>query len=215
MIKDNGEGIPPELMSKVFEPFFTTKPPGKGTGLGLSVVYGIVRSHNGFLKVYSEVKKGTVFDIYLPLSSPERKAKADTEPAYVSEPASVYGKKILLIDDEAGIREAGQVLLEQIGYTVLTAQDGVGALEIYKKEWKGIDLVILDLNMPELSGKEVLENFTIINPDVRVLISTGYITPEERAGLKGIVEVIEKPFDFEQLVEKVRIALESFPNKDV
>ena len=215
MIKDNGEGIPPELMSKVFEPFFTTKPPGKGTGLGLSVVYGIVRSHNGFLKVYSEVKKGTVFDIYLPLSSPKRKAKADTEPAYVGEPASVYGKKILLIDDEAGIREAGQVLLEQVGYTVVTAQDGVGALEIYKKEWKGIDLVILDLNMPELSGKEVLENFTIINPDVRVLISTGYITPEERAGLKGIVEVIEKPFDFEQLVEKVRIALESSPNKEV
>ena len=209
MVRDNGEGIPPDLMSKIFEPFFTTKPPGKGTGLGLSVVYGIVRSHNGFLKVYSEAKKGTVFSIYLPPSSGREGLVTETAPARVGEPYSTYGRRILFVDDEPGIREAAEFLLEQAGYVVVTAKDGITALEIYRKEWEDISLVVLDLNMPELSGREVLENFTIINPDVRVLIATGYITPEERAGLRGIVEVIEKPFDFEQLVQKVRSALEA------
>ncbi|MFZ1081247.1 MAG: response regulator, partial [Candidatus Kryptoniota bacterium] len=209
---DNGGGIPPELMSKVFEPFFTTKPSGKGTGLGLSVVYGIVRSHNGFLKLYSEVKKGTAFSIYLPLAEFSEKIIADTAPDEVKEEAPTYGSKILFVDDEVGIREAAQFLLEQIGYEVITAKDGISAIEIYKKEWRKISLVVLDLNMPELSGREVLENFTIINPDVRVLIATGYITKDERTGLKGIVEVIEKPFDFDQLAEKVRSALASSRN---
>ncbi len=208
MVKDNGEGIPPELMTKVFEPFFTTKEPGKGTGLGLSVVYGIVRSHKGFLKVYSELRKGTVFNIYLPLTSLTEKKVSP--PLKVRESTVPYGKRILFVDDEEGIREAAQFLLEQAGYTVATAKDGVKAIEIYKNEWTKINLVVLDLNMPELSGREVLDNLFIINPEVRVLISTGYITPEERAGLKGVVEVIEKPFDFEQLVEKVRIALDRF-----
>lgn len=212
MVKDNGGGIPPELMSKVFEPFFTTKPSGKGTGLGLSVVYGIVRSHNGFLKLYSEVKKGTAFSIYLPLAEFSEKIIADTAPDEVKEEAPTYGSKILFVDDEVGIREAAQFLLEQIGYEVITAKDGISAIEIYKKEWRKISLVVLDLNMPELSGREVLENFTIINPDVRVLIATGYITKDERTGLKGIVEVIEKPFDFDQLAEKVRSALASSRN---
>ncbi len=209
MVRDNGEGIPPELMSKVFEPFFTTKPPGKGTGLGLSVVYGIVRSHNGFLKVYSEAKKGTVFSIYLPPSSGNASSETEVAMPRLSEPYSTYGSKILFVDDEPGIREAAEFLLEQAGYVVMTAKDGMTALDIYKKEWEEISLVVLDLNMPELSGREVLENFTIINPGVRVLIATGYITPEERAGLRGIVEVIEKPFDFEQLVQTVRAALEA------
>ncbi len=209
LVKDNGEGIPPELMSKVFEPFFTTKPPGKGTGLGLSVVYGIVRSHNGFLKVYSEDKKGTVFNIYLPLAEPSEKTISGAASAEVKEKSSPYGVRILFVDDEVGIREAAQFLLEQAGYDVLTAKDGMSAINIYKKEWRKISLVILDLNMPELSGKEVLENLSIINPNVRVLISTGYITKEERTGLKGFVEIIEKPFDFDQLVEKVRSTLAS------
>jgi CheY-like chemotaxis protein/two-component sensor histidine kinase len=206
MVKDNGDGIPPELMTKVFEPFFTTKEPGKGTGLGLSVVYGIVRSHKGFLKVYSELKRGTVFNIYLPLTS--QIEKEVSQPQRVKEPALPYGKRILFVDDEEGIREAAQFLLEQAGLSVVTAKDGMKAIEVYKKEWVKTDLVVLDLNMPELSGREVLENLFIINPEVRVLISTGYITAEERAGLKGVVEVIEKPFDFDQLIEKVRIALE-------
>lgn len=209
LIRDNGEGIPPDLMSKIFEPFFTTKPPGKGTGLGLSVVYGIVRSHNGFLKVYSEVKKGTVFSIFLPPTAAAASLEAEVQAPRVGEPFSTYGSRILFVDDEPGIREAAEFLLDQAGYSVVTAKDGITALEIYRNEWEDINLVVLDLNMPELSGREVLENFTIINPDVRVLIATGYITPEERAGLKGIVEVIEKPFDFDQLVQKVRAALET------
>lgn len=209
MVRDNGEGIPPELMSKIFEPFFTTKPPGKGTGLGLSVVYGIVRSHNGFLKVYSEVRKGTVFSIFLPPTSPKDITESGKAQPRLSEPYSTYGSRILFVDDEPGIREAAEFLLDQAGYSVVTAKDGMTALEIYRKEWEEISLVVLDLNMPELSGREVLENFTIINPDVRVLIATGYITAEERAGLKGIVEVIEKPFDFDQLIQKVRAALET------
>jgi PAS domain S-box-containing protein len=213
MVKDNGGGIPSELLSKVFEPFFTTKEPGKGTGLGLSVVYGIVRSHKGFLKVYSEVNKGTVFNIYLPLTS--QTEKKISQPPRVKEPTVPNGERILFVDDEEGIRDAAQFLLEQTGYNVTTAKDGLNAIDIYRKEWRKINLVVLDLNMPELSGREVLDNLFIINPEVRVLISTGYITPEERAGLKGVVEVIEKPFDFDQLVEKVRVALErSEPGKE-
>ncbi len=215
MIRDNGEGIPPDLMSKIFEPFFTTKPPGKGTGLGLSVVYGIVRSHNGFLKVYSEVKKGTVFSIFLPPSLSDEIMEGEVVQPRVGEQFTTYGSRILFVDDEAGIREAAEFLLEQAGYSVTTAKDGMTALDIYRKEWEEINLVVLDLNMPELSGREVLENFTIINPHVRVLIATGYITPEERAGLKGIVEVIEKPFDFDQLIQKVRTALETSNHTEV
>ncbi len=215
-IADTGEGIRAESMPKIFEPFFTTKAPGKGTGLGLSVVYGIVRSHNGFLKVHSEVKKGTVFDIYLPLSPSDGGVQVEPPHDRVNEPVGTYdtdksaalrNRKILFVDDEDGIREAGKFVLESAGCTVITAKDGMSALEIYRKDWKEISLVVLDLNMPELSGREVLENFTIIDPDVRVLISTGYITPEEKAGLKGIVEIIEKPFDFEDLVEKVKTLL--------
>ena len=206
MVKDNGMGIPPELMSKVFEPFFTTKEPGRGTGLGLSVVYGIVRSHKGFLKVYSELNKGTAFNIYLPLASVT--SLKITQPKRVKEPVSPFGKRILFVNDEEGIREAAQFLLEQEGFSVTTAKDGMNAIEIFKREWRKINLVVLDLNMPELSGKEVLDNLFIVNPDVRVLISTGYITPDERVGLRGVVEVIEKPFDFDQLIEKVRLGLE-------
>jgi PAS domain S-box-containing protein len=205
MVKDNGQGIPPELMTKVFEPFFTTKEPGKGTGLGLSVVYGIVRSHKGFLKVYSELKRGTVFNIFLPLAG--KKEEKASPPKCVKEVSAPSGEKILFMDDEEGIREAAQFLLQQAGYTVVTAKDGVEGIEIYKKDWAEVGLVVLDLNMPELSGREVLDSLFILNPGVRVLISTGYITPEERDGLKGVVEVIEKPFDFDQLIEKVRIAL--------
>lgn len=216
LVKDNGEGIAPELMSKVFEPFFTTKPPGKGTGLGLSVVYGIIRSHNGFLKAYSEVKKGTAFNILIPLGSVPEDGEEIVAAAPVAAGDYVQsdGQKILFVDDEAGIREAAQFLLEQAGYSVLTARDGMGAIQTYSREWNEISLVILDLNMPELSGKEVLENLTIINPEVRVLISTGYITSEERAGLKGVVELIEKPFDFDQLLEKVRVVLEAPPCRE-
>lgn len=206
MVKDNGEGIPPELMTKVFEPFFTTKEPGRGTGLGLSVVYGIVRSHKGYLKVYSELNKGTAFNIYLPLASIS--SMKVTQPRRVKERVSPFGKRILFVDDEEGIREAAQFLLEQEGYSVITAKDGMNAIEIFRREWRKINLVVLDLNMPELSGREVLDNLFIVNPDVRVLISTGYITPDERVGLRGVVEVIEKPFDFDQLIEKVRIGLE-------
>ncbi len=216
MVKDNGEGIPPELMSKVFEPFFTTKPAGKGTGLGLSVVYGIIRSHDGFLKAYSEVKKGTVFSIYLPLTLAvdEVADEVPQGPVRAGRFEISDNRKILFVDDEPGIREAAQFLLESAGYAVFTAKDGMSAIQTYSKEWRDISLVVLDLNMPELSGKEVLENLTIINPDVRVLISTGYITPEERAGLKGVVEVIEKPFDFDQLLDKVKIVLETPPCKE-
>lgn len=202
VIKDTGEGIPSALMSKIFEPFFTTKPPGKGTGLGLSVVYGIVRSHDGFIKPYSEVGRGTVFYVYLPLS--EGKRGVTESKGEEGSQNNLRSATILLADDEPGIREAAGTILHQAGYKVLSAADGRDALHIYMDKHEEIDLVILDLNMPELSGRDVLESLTLINPDVRVIIATGYITPEERAGLKGVVEVLEKPFEFDELLQKVR-----------
>jgi len=202
VVKDTGEGIPSDLMSKIFEPFFTTKPPGKGTGLGLSVVYGIVRSHEGFIKPYSEVGRGTVFYVYLPLS--EGTTNAGNNKGQESGWSKFHAATILLADDEPGIREAAGTILQQSGYKVLTAADGREALQLYMDRHEEIDLVILDLNMPEISGKDVLESLTIINPDVKVIIATGYITSDERAGLKGVVEVLEKPFDFDELLQKVR-----------
>ncbi|MGC8652902.1 MAG: hybrid sensor histidine kinase/response regulator [Candidatus Kryptoniota bacterium] len=201
VVKDTGEGIPPDLMSKIFEPFFTTKSPGKGTGLGLSVVYGIVRSHDGFIKPYSEVGRGTVFYVYLPMS--EGIANTGKHEGGETGGSRPHTATILLADDEPGIREAAGTILHQAGYKVLTAADGRDALQLYMDRHEEIDLVILDLNMPELSGRDVLESLTIINPDVRVIIATGYITSEERAGLKGVVEVLEKPFDFDELLKKV------------
>lgn len=209
-ICDTGIGMAPEVQEHIFEPFFTTKEPGKGTGLGLAMVFGIVKQHQGWIQCTSEVGQGTVFDIYLP--------RLAVTAAPSAAPAALDGVRggretILLADDEEVVGRLGQTILERHGYRVLTAADGAEAVEIYRRQPDDIDLVILDLAMPRLSGAEALSELRTINPVVRVLISSGYSSDEdlravERAGVLGFVA---KPYRPADLARRVRTALDEKP----
>lgn len=195
-ISDTGCGIPKELLSKIFEPFFTTKETGKGTGLGLAAVYGSVKDHKGAIDVYSEEGIGTVFKIYLPLE----KNTAPSEK--IKEEAIEKGKgRILVIDDEAFLRKVISDLLSSLGYEVLLAEGGKKGIEIYSFEKDTINLVLLDMVMPEMNGKETFLKLKEINPDVKVIFSSGF-NKEGRAeellalGAKGI---IPKPYRLNEL----------------
>ena len=206
-VADNGHGIDKETLDHIFEPFYTTKEVGKGTGLGLAMVYGIVKSHRGFVSCSSQPGEGTTFKVYLPT--------VEQEVARVEEKktkASVQGGKerILLVDDEEIIRDLGVQILGEFGYAVLTAPNGESALELYRNKPNEIDLVILDLFMPGMGGMRCLEELLKINPHVRIIISSGYVvngstekTIEERT--RGY---ISKPFDREQILSLIREALD-------
>jgi PAS domain S-box-containing protein len=206
-VSDTGQGIPPEIRDRIFEPFFTTKGPGKGTGLGLAMVYGIVKQHQGWIECWSELTRGSRFDIYLP-----RAAVGATEPAAPAAPVGANGGSecILLVDDEAVIRNLGRTILQRQGYEVLLAEDGQQALELYQRERPRIDLIILDLTMPNLSGRDTLRHLRQIDPSVRVLLSSGYsadhVGDEERELVRGFVN---KPYRPGDLTAAVRKALDS------
>lgn len=193
-VRDNGVGIPPEHISKIFEPFFTTKKQGEGTGLGLAAVYGIVKEHSGAVTVYSEIGTGTVFHIYLPLTenlnliSEEKKLEHG------------HGQ-ILLADDEEIIRLTSQDILETLGYTVLTAKNGLEAVEIFKANIENVDLVILDMIMPEMNGREAFHEIKKIRNDVNIIISSGFSKNEDLAELynHGLSGFIKKPFRIDEL----------------
>jgi two-component system, cell cycle sensor histidine kinase and response regulator CckA len=205
-LSDTGDGIEKESLPNIFEPFYTTKEVGKGTGLGLSIVYGIVKNHGGQVTCYSEPGEGTVFKIYLPVI--ENTVKLSVE----EEEETVQGgdEKILLVDDEEGIRNLGVQLLEMHGYSVLAAENGEEALAIYQKEKERIDLVILDLIMPGMGGRRCLEELLRLNPQVHVLIASGYSMngPTRaviEAGAKGF---IRKPYDIRKMLQVVRKTLD-------
>lgn len=209
-VRDTGLGIPPEALEHIFEPFFTTKEPGKGTGLGLAMVFGIVKQHRGWIQCASGMGEGTVFDIYLP-----RLPIVVAGPTAAPPLAGIRGGRetILLADDEEVVGRLGLTILERHGYRVLNAMDGAEAVEIYRCRHAEIDLVILDLAMPRLSGAEALSELRRINPTVRVLISSGYSSDEdlravERAGVHGFVA---KPYRPADLARKVRAALDEKP----
>ena len=195
-VRDTGVGIPPENLRKVFEPFFTTKEQGKGTGLGLSAVYGTIQSHSGAINLYSEPGKGTVFHIYLPLATG---ASPETHPEM-----EVCHRKacILVIDDEDMIRSTLQAMLESLGHQVLTASDGLEGLDSYRAKAASIDLVILDMIMPRMNGRETLEELRKINPELRILISSGFSRGDEVRVLqsKGRCDFIRKPYIRQELI---------------
>lgn len=188
-ISDTGCGITPENLHKVFEPF-TTKKQGAGTGLGLSAVYGTVREHHGAITVYSELGVGTSFHIYLPCSG-EIVEKKQFEPAVIT-----GSGKILLVDDEALLRTTGKHTLEQMGYTVLLAEDGRKAVEFYSRHHNEIDLVIMDMVMPEMNGREAFLEMKKIDKNCRVVISSGFPKNESLEQLLdlGLSGFIQKPF---------------------
>jgi PAS domain S-box-containing protein len=202
-VSDTGFGMTGEIIRHVFEPFFTTKEIGKGTGLGLAAVYGTITDHHGCINVYSEPGIGTVFKLYLPLSQ-------ETAAETVATEVLIHGSGgILLVDDEEILRDVGQALLEGLGYQVFLAEDGEKALEVYQQEQEHISLVILDMLMPRMGGKETLVRLKENYPDIRVLISSGFHqegTVDEliRLGAKGF---LQKPYHRQELCNAVLGAL--------
>ncbi|MHC4873995.1 MAG: hybrid sensor histidine kinase/response regulator [Planctomycetota bacterium] len=204
-IRDTGCGIPKENINMIFEPFYTTRETGEGTGLGLSAVLGTVQQHNGMIQVYSEVGSGTSIHILLPLAR-DKELKKETTP---SASLSGTGKTILIVDDEEVIRISTCAILEDMGFNIISAENGKQALDIFKQNSKSIDLVILDMIMPEMNGKECFTKMKKISPEVKVILSSGYSRDTEvqsmvSEGLKGF---IRKPFRTESLCETIKDAL--------
>jgi CheY-like chemotaxis protein len=193
------------LRARVFEPFFTTKPVGQGTGLGLAMVFGIVQHHKGWVDFVTEVGKGTRFDVYLPRCvQPVAAAPAADGPA----PAG-GGETVLLIDDEPLIRSLGESLLKTLGYEVLLAGDGLEAVQLYRSRRDEVDLIILDLTMPRLSGKDTLKQLLAVNPAAKVLLSSGYSAERVlELGSLGAVGFLQKPYRPRDLAQAVRDAID-------
>ena len=206
-VSDTGCGMPKEMVDRVFEPFFTTKEVGKGTGLGLALVYGIVQNHGGCVMCYSEPGHGTTFKIFLPVAD---QADKGDEPAEIRQALVGGSETILLIDDEAPVREFGAQILTRFGYTVLTASDGKRGLDVFRRDKERIDLIILDLIMPGMSGRECLTDIMKTDPSTKVLIASGYATNGQiDASLdEGASASIRKPYEARQLLEEVRRVLD-------
>ena len=203
-VTDTGSGMDKSIQEKIFEPFFTTKAHGQGTGLGLSSVYGIVKNHRGYILVTSEPGKGSTFTIYLPASENPLEVQKNS-----SAPLLRGTETVLIVDDEVMLTETGGTMLKELGYTVLTANDGMTAIETFTAHRETIDLVILDLIMPKMSGGETFTQLKAIDPDVTVLISSGYGINGPASDLlkKGARGFIQKPFSLLELSQKVREVL--------
>jgi PAS domain S-box-containing protein len=216
-VEDNGVGIPPDVKAHIFEPFFTTKPVGEGTGLGLPMVHGIIEQHRGWVECYSEVGKGTRFDLYLPVCAELADPIWNTPPALTQTPQPIIDRTktaderkmtVLLVDDEEMIRELARAVLEANGYTVLEACDGEQAIEVYRERRDEIDLTILDLTMPRLSGQDTFRALMELDREVRVLFSSGY-SSETLADTEGAIGLLPKPYRPADLIEAVGSAIHS------
>ncbi|MEN8208188.1 MAG: ATP-binding protein, partial [Candidatus Fermentibacteria bacterium] len=206
-VTDNGCGIDEDTISSIFDPFFTTKTVGNGTGLGLSTVYGIVKQHNGDIQVYSEPDRGTVFSIYLP--TVQRKAAHISPESNASVPIGM--ETILIAEDDDMVRNLTRETLVMAGYTVLDARNGEDALSIYHGNEDLIDLLILDVVMPGMGGKEVYNRIMESNPDIRTLFCSGYNRNAIHTGfvLDKDLHFIQKPFNSDVLLRKIRTILDS------
>ncbi len=214
---DSGTGMDEEVKKHLYEPFFTTRPQGKGTGMGLASVYGAVQNHNGVICVTSELGKGTEFSLFFPLvvegvESKDEEIEEDKtalKNAAYTPTATDKGSKILLADDEEMLRDMVSEVLSSCGYEIIACKDGLEAVEIYRREWKDIDLVILDMMMPEMNGKDAFLEMQSINRNVQALLISGFSIEGDAqdlldAGMKGF---IPKPFDTEILLKTVQDAL--------
>ena len=205
-VMDTGHGMDEETMAQIFDPFFTTKDFGEGTGLGLATVYGIINQHDGFIHAYSEVGKGTMLKVYLPLV--ERRA---AEVATTIESAPAGGTETILVaEDDHMVRRTAALVLEGAGYTVHVAKDGVEAMKVFETHADEISLVLLDVVMPKLSGKKVHDRVKEANPGICILFSSGY-SPNAihtRFVLEEELELLQKPYSSQTLLRRVREALD-------
>lgn len=207
-VTDTGAGMDDETASRIFEPFFTTKEVGHGTLLGLSTVYGIAKQSGGFITVRTRLGMGTTFELYLPALVEEQPA----EPKLASTLGRCGGTEtILLVEDSGAVRTLAENVLRRLGYTVLTACDGAEALELSMRHPTGIDLVLTDMVMPRVSGRELAELITKQRPDVRILYMSG--STDDVIVQKGLhdpsASFVEKPFTTASLAERVRQRLDS------
>jgi two-component system, cell cycle sensor histidine kinase and response regulator CckA len=206
-VTDSGTGMDKDTLQHVFEPFYTTKAVGEGTGLGLAMVHGIVKQHGGHIGCYSERGKGTTFKIYFPALVSEEE-EAQTIERQMPRGGS---ETILLVDDEEFIRDLGSRILEKAGYTVITAANGKEALDVYEGRSSEIALILLDLMMPEMGGKQCLEGLLSLNPSVKVIIASGFTAngPTKDALEAGAKALVNKPYDMRQVREIVRQVLDT------
>jgi CheY-like chemotaxis protein len=199
-VTDSGIGMDPETQKRIFDPFFTTKEIGRGTGLGLASVYGIVKSHGGYIAVVSEKEKGTTFCIYLRVSTGSL-AEADANHSEVKR-----GKgTVLLVDDEEMVIDIGAQMIKKMGYDVIHTRKGDEALSLYDNHRNSIDLVVLDLIMPGMGGGDTFDELKKIDPDVKVLLSSGYCVDGQAREIlnRGCRGFIQKPYNMQALSQKI------------
>jgi CheY-like chemotaxis protein len=210
-VSDTGIGMDQKTLERIFEPFFTTKGPGKGTGLGLSTVHGIIANHNGFIEVKSQPGEGTTFTVFLP-------APVEDEPNKASDTEDMTGLKggnetILVIEDEDYIVELLNSVLRRFGYQTLIAKDGIAGIETYKKEMDKIALVLSDVGLPRMTGESVLKRLRELNPQVKVILASGFLDPEQKSDLfkAGLAGFLQKPFLPALLLKTIREILDNRP----
>jgi two-component system cell cycle sensor histidine kinase/response regulator CckA len=206
-IEDSGVGMDENTLKKVFEPFFTTKDPGKGTGLGLAMVYSIIRRFNGHINVYSEPGQGSIFHVYLPVR--QTKIDASKEPELDKKIHTGHGTA-LVIEDEDVIRKSVEKILKAVGYNVLSSANGAGGLDYYKSRHKEISVVLLDMVMPKESGKQVFIEMRKINPEVKVILMSGFRKDQrvQEVLAMGVKGFLQKPFNQEELLSAVEAILQ-------
>ena len=207
-VGDNGSGIDPKIMEKIFDPFFTTREVGKGTGLGLATVHGIVTGVGGFIRVSSELGKGTTFHVHLPEAAPVSTLAAEED--QVSAGASDEGEQILVVDDEPQVLAILQQMLDELGYIVTACPDGEQAVDVVRAEPDRFDLIITDQTMPKLTGGQLTEQLHQIRPQLPVILATGLgqAVSEENFREHGVCALLKKPVEYDHLARVVQKALQ-------
>jgi len=208
-VTDNGTGMDEKTMERIFEPFFTTKEMGGGSGLGLASVYGIIKGHGGYIEADSEKGHGTTFSIYLPASDQVVQKTSEPYEQIIKGDKTKGDKTVLLVDDEEIVIDVGVQLLKKLGYNVLEAGSGKEAIQLFGEWCDKIDIVILDMIMPDIGGGEVYDSIKEIDPQVKVLLSSGYSIDGQATDIleRGCNSFIQKPFNMAVLSNKIREVL--------